>query len=171
MPSGTRRVVAAWVALAAAGACSPGEPHDDPAVVPPVFGADVLQPWLAAGVYKAGGWTCEAAPHATSGLSPHGTIRTCTNPVALAAAAAADWPVDSAWVTELYAGSGALRGFTVMRRSEPTAGSASWYWFQEADSAAPSADGWGFEGAPLTDCSACHVLAGTGSNRGHGFVF
>ena len=159
------------LAVCAAAACAPADRDDDPTVVPPVFGADVLQPWLAAGFYKADPWMCQTAPHPTSGLSPHGTSRTCRNPIASAAGSAADWPVDSAWVTELYAGSGAQRGFTVMRRSEPDAGSASWYWFQEVDGAAPNADGWGFEGPPLTECSACHVMAGMGSNPGHGFVF
>ncbi len=155
-------------ALLALVACAPAEPSDDPAIVPPVFGQAVMDPWLASGFYLK--WSCDAAPRQSLGISPHGVIRTCTNPIAEAALTAAEWPVDSAWVTELYDGSGTLHGHSVQRRSEPEDGSSSWYWYQISDDVL-EANGWGLDGPPLTDCSACHVLAGTGSNAGHGFVF
>lgn len=158
---------AAVLALVAA-ACAPAEPHDDPAIVPPVFGEPVMEPWLAAGHYLQ--WSCDAAPRPAIPPAPAGMVRTCANPIAAGAASSPDWPVDSAWVLELYDGSGAVHGHFVQRRSEPAAGSASWYWYGNVDGAL-EADGWGFEGAALTDCSACHVLAGTGGNAGHGFVF
>jgi hypothetical protein len=154
------------VALALA-ACAPAEPHDDPAVVPPVFGAAVIEPWLAAGYYLQ--WTCDPAPQPALPPAPAGMIRTCANPIAAAAASAANWPVDSAWVLERYDTTGAVTTRFVQRRSEPDAGSASWYWY--GDDNGVLADGWGFDGAALTDCSACHALAGTGSNAGHELVF
>jgi hypothetical protein len=158
----------ALVAVGVLGACKPAEPTDDPALVPPVFGEPVIEPWLDAGHYKS--WDCDAAPRDSAGLSPHGVVRTCTNPVAAAAAAGADWPVDSAFVMELYEPTGELRGRSVQRRSEPGGAGDSWYWYLNAGGAL-AADGWGFEGPARDDCSSCHVLAGTAGNPGHGFVF
>jgi hypothetical protein len=137
-------------------ACAPAEQHDDPAIVPPVFGEPVLEPWLDAGFYLK--WACDPGPRPSSPPAPAGLVRKCTNPIAVAATGAPSWPVDSAFVFELDDGSGGVRGHFVMRRSLPDAGSASWYWYG-SEAGAVEADGWGFEGPALTACSACHALA------------
>lgn len=149
------------VSLLAVVACSPAEPADDPALVPPVFGEAAIEPWLAAGYYLA--WPCEPAARPSVPPAPAGLVRRCTNPIAAAASAQASWPVDSSWVFELYAGSDAatatVRGHFVMRRSQPDPGSASWYWYGSSSDEGLEADGWGLAGPPLTDCSACHAVA------------
>jgi hypothetical protein len=130
----------------AAGAATDATPGS--AQVPPV-GHQALEPWLAAGHYKA--WRCEAniSPRRLNGA--HGKTRVCANE-ALLASTAGEYPVGAASVKELYTADDKPNGFAVGLKIAPGAGAATWYWFERLGERLV-ADG---DGSKTPLCSGCH---------------
>ena len=135
---------------------------------PPTTGRTAMRAWLAAGAWKR--WHCETTPHATSGLSPHGLDRICTNDVLFNAGEDPPWPVGAASVKELHDPSypEIIVGYAANVKVRDGAGGAGWYWFEEVfpayspgaavlrDPDGTIADGFGESGNAGGVCVPCH---------------
>ena len=129
---------------------SGGDTAQDTALEPVPTGEAALLPWLEAGQYLD--WPAEAAIHASTG--PHfGRVRTFLREdlADSLAAGAAQHPVESAAVKELYGEDGdTIRGYSVMVRTSDQADGDGWYWLERYDGRT-YADGEGVGG-----CTGCH---------------
>lgn len=121
---------------------------EPPGDAPPTEG-DALQRWLARGDYTA--WAAESGVHGSSG--PHGSsgVRTFLSDALVASfmADAAEHPLGSAAVKELYSGD-AITGFAVMVKVEAGRGGDGWYWYERVGEST-YADGVGER-----LCTGCH---------------
>lgn len=129
-------------------ACEAGTCVSHAADVPPT-GSAALLPWLKAGGYA--GWMAESAPHQSAG--PHfGQVRVFVNPTLASSlgAGSAGHPPDAAAVKELYGNGATVLGWSVMVRTDGTAGGDGWYWFEDYQGT-EYADG---NGVGL--CTGCH---------------
>jgi hypothetical protein len=157
--------------LAAIAGCAAKSDADDPALVPPLLGEDSIEAWFAEGHYQA--WTCEAMPHAAIAPSPHGVVRQCINPIAELSTGDVQ-AIDASLVLEIVDAGGAVVGHGAMRHTRGGMDPEDWYWYMHVpadnatthDATGLAADGWGFEGPPMTYCGACHQAA-----PGGGLVF
>jgi hypothetical protein len=93
---------------------------------PPLTSVATIQEWLTTGVYKA--WKCEAAPHAGTGSSPHGTVRVCSSP-SISATTTGSYPVGATSVKELYTGSN-ITGYALGVKVTEGAGASTWHWYE-----------------------------------------
>lgn len=122
---------------------------DDPPTDAPPTDGDALQSWLERGDYRA--WAAESGVHPSSG--PHGSsgVRTFLSAALFTSfmAEAAEHPIGSAVVKELYSGA-AISGWAVMVKVEAGRGGDGWYWFERVGSST-YADGVGER-----LCTGCH---------------
>jgi len=136
--------------------------------VPPQ-GYAQLDPWLDAGEYLD--WYCEAASRASTGVSPHGIVRVCSNEFA-SEHATGEFPVDSASVKELYdVDMTTLVGYAVSIKVSTGTSGGTWYWYEQVppgttitgvtiDANGVVADGLGDDGSQAeTICASCHSTA------------
>jgi hypothetical protein len=147
-------------ALALAGAACQGPAASDSADADvgspqrPPRGQVLLEPWLAAGHYKA--WTCETSIFPPRLGGNHGRQRICSNELLLATTAGR-YPVGAASVKELFGLADEPNGYAVGIKIEAGDGPQTWYWYERrgTDAAArPKAQGVG-----VPDCAVCHGLA------------
>ena len=128
----------------------------------PPMGQAKLEPWLAAGTYKA--WTCEsqiynprADPATPNIIGSHGRHRICSNDILLGSDSG-PYPVGAASVKELFDASDGPYGFAVGLKVAPGTGIETWYWYERIGRLAtlqPVADGVG----DRTCGSDCHTMA------------
>jgi hypothetical protein len=112
----------------------------------PPQGRRQLDPWLAAGHYKA--WRCEAGPANPRMGSPHGRVRICSNDLA-SRHGSGPYPVGAASVKEIYYGN-RIGVFAVSIKVAPGTGGSTWYWYEQND----------MEGVGAPGCAGCHGRAG-----------
>jgi hypothetical protein len=155
---------------------APGEPAPDVTQVPPVTSPQEIDAWLAAGHFRT--WACEKTP--SSGIG-HNLNTICSNEILVRArASAAEYPVDSASVKEMYDASGTKVIAVSMSRHTRIGNSGdAWFWFQRAfpgsgiaaDENGLVANSWG-DSPRAAPCSGCHRAAGIDANHsGHDFVY
>ena len=159
MPSPTRLLLAllpciAWPTLGCADSAAgddlpPPDEEADPEDVPTE--AETLLSWLAAEPYLE--WPAESAIHDSTG--PHfGSVRTWVNPTLLDSLeqGAAEHPLGSAAVKELYGGSNERRGWAVeVKIAEQSADGDGWYWYEWFDG------GLVAQGDGISICTGCHA--------------
>jgi hypothetical protein len=153
-------------AVDSGGVDSPTGPPPPSDQVPPL-GQAKLEPWLAAGTYKA--WTCEkqissprAAPAMPTLIGTHGRHRICTNDLLLASNTV-PYPVGAASVKELFDANDGPYGYAVAVKVAPGTAANTWYWYERIGRLAtlqPVADGIGDDKSPTATCgNDCHSMA------------
>lgn len=110
-----------------------------------------IRAWLAARVYLD--WTCQPAPHAPVGNSPHGANRICQNDLVTdALGGSGNFPEGATLVKELYSGD-EVTGLAVEVRANEGPGEDAWFFYEILG------DNEVANGIGESPCVGCHQAA------------